>query len=93
MPEACNFIKEETLAKVFSIELCEIFKNIFLTEHLYTMLLYYFSSETKKNETINYSPVFLKGNFQLKKISNKFLKAWWLFLLRNLQKFSSVINS
>ena len=29
---ACNFIKKETLAQVFSCEFCEIFKSIFLTE-------------------------------------------------------------
>ena len=29
-----NFIKEKTLAQLFSCEFCEIFKNIFLTEHL-----------------------------------------------------------
>ena len=28
-PEACNFIKKETLAQVFSCESCEIYKNIF----------------------------------------------------------------
>ena len=28
-PEACNFIKKETLAHVFSCEFCEISKNIF----------------------------------------------------------------
>ena len=27
--EACNFIKKETLAQVFSCEFCEISKNIF----------------------------------------------------------------
>ena len=34
-PEACNFIKEETLTQVFSCEFCEIFKNTFFTEHLW----------------------------------------------------------
>ena len=34
--EACNFIKKETLAQVFSCEFCEISKNTFFTEHLYT---------------------------------------------------------
>ena len=34
--KACNFIKKETLAQVFSWEFCEIFKNIFFTEHLWT---------------------------------------------------------
>ena len=33
-PEACNFIKKETLTKVFSCKFCEILKNIFFTEHL-----------------------------------------------------------
>ena len=33
-PEACNFIKKETLAHVFSCEICEISKNTFFTEHL-----------------------------------------------------------
>ena len=28
-PEACNFIKKETLAQVFSCEFCEISKNTF----------------------------------------------------------------
>ena len=28
--KACNFIKKETVAQVFSYEFCEIFKNIFL---------------------------------------------------------------
>ena len=31
--EACNYIKKETLAQVFS---CEISKNIFFIEHLWT---------------------------------------------------------
>ena len=36
MPEACNFIKKETLAQVFSCEFCEISKSTFFTEHLWT---------------------------------------------------------
>lgn len=27
VPEACNFIKNEVLIQVFSLEFCEIFKN------------------------------------------------------------------
>ena len=33
---ASNFIKKETLAEVLSCEFCEIFKNTFFTEHLWT---------------------------------------------------------
>ena len=32
--EACNFIKKESLAQVFSCEFYEILKNTFSTEHL-----------------------------------------------------------
>ena len=35
-PEACNFIEKETLAQVVSCEFCEISKNTFFTEHLWT---------------------------------------------------------
>ena len=31
---ACNIIKKEFLAQVFSYEFCESFKNTFFTEHL-----------------------------------------------------------
>ena len=35
-PEGCNFIKKEIPAQVFSCEFCEISKNTFFTEHLWT---------------------------------------------------------
>ena len=35
MSEACNFIKKETLAQVFSFEFCEICKNTFFTEYFW----------------------------------------------------------
>ena len=35
MPEACNFIKKESLAQVFSCEFCEISKSTISTEHLW----------------------------------------------------------
>ena len=34
--QVCKFIKKETLAQVFSCEFCEIFKNTFFTEHVWT---------------------------------------------------------
>ena len=37
--DACNFIKKEILAQVFSCEFSEIYKNTFLTEHLRRLLL------------------------------------------------------
>ena len=38
-PQACNFIKKESLTKVFSCEFCKIFENIIFTEHLQWLLL------------------------------------------------------
>ena len=38
--QVCNFIKKETLVLVFSCEFCEISKNNFLTEHLWTTALW-----------------------------------------------------
>ena len=37
--EACDFIKIESPAQVFSCEFCEISENIFFTEHLQWLLL------------------------------------------------------
>ena len=34
--QACNFIKNMTLAQVFSYEFCEIFLNTFFAEHHWT---------------------------------------------------------
>ena len=36
LPPACNFIQKETPTQVFSCELCEIFKNTFFAEYLWT---------------------------------------------------------
>ena len=41
-PQACNFIKKETLAQVFSSEFHEISKNTFFTEHLWTTASVFF---------------------------------------------------
>ena len=35
-PQACDYIKNKTLAQVFSCEFCAIFKSTFFTEHLWT---------------------------------------------------------
>ena len=45
---ACNFIKKETLALVFSCEFCEISKNTFFKERLWTT-----ASGDHQNKKIN----------------------------------------
>ena len=42
-PEACNFIKKETLTQVFSSDFCEISKNTFFTEYLWTTASIYWN--------------------------------------------------
>ena len=37
--QACNFIKKEPLAQAFSCKFCEISKNTFSTEHLWTTVI------------------------------------------------------
>ena len=57
MPQACNFIKKETLEQVFSCEFCEIPRNIFFTEHLWTFASaytrVYFSFERQTVKKLN----------------------------------------
>ena len=49
--EACNFIKKETLAQVFSCEFCEIFKNTFFTGHLRaTASVFYENCDVSEND-------------------------------------------
>ena len=38
--QACNFMKKETQAQLFSYEFCEIFKKTFFPEHLWTTASY-----------------------------------------------------
>ena len=49
--KACNFIKKETLAQVFSCEFCEISKNTFL-QNTSTRLLSYILCEYYVNKVI-----------------------------------------
>ena len=52
MPEACNFIKKETLPQVFSCEFCKSSKNTFFTEHLWaTASVFLINSSVQINET------------------------------------------
>ena len=43
-----NFIKKETLVKVFSCEFCEISKNTFFAEHLWATASEQFKMKLKK---------------------------------------------
>ena len=58
-PQACSFIKKETLTQVFSCEFCKNFKNTFLTEYLRET-----SSVIKKSMLKNF--IFVQCNYSLK---------------------------
>ena len=68
-PEACNLIKKEPWAQVFSCKFCEISQNTYFTEHLWATAseLYYvdFRSEV---EAILFSQDFLKNIIKSQKI-------------------------
>ena len=57
-PQACNFIKKETLAQVFSCEFCEIFKNTFFTEHLRWLLLSFLDLNFSEVDEWSFSWIF-----------------------------------
>ena len=56
LPQACNFIKKETLAQMFSCEFCETSENIIFIEHLWWLLLNWW----KNNELSRYLNLELK---------------------------------
>ena len=46
---ACNFIKKEHLAQIFSCEFCEISQSTFFTEHLRATAFKHYITPTKKD--------------------------------------------
>ena len=54
MPQACNFIKKEALAQMFSCEFREISKNTFFTEHLWT------AASTRQNNSSEKEIIYAK---------------------------------
>ena len=52
-PQPCNFIEKETLAQVFSCKFCEISKNTFFTEHLWTTASYVFHLKHQPSQHFN----------------------------------------
>ena len=63
---ACNFIKKDTLARVFSCKFCEISKNIFFTEHFWT-------TASVSDSTSNTRPYFI-GEEKLRNVLFLILK-------------------
>ena len=71
-PQACNFIKKETLAQVFSCEFCEISKNTFFTEPLWWLLLLWTAlTDPHKPNKIPFSCLIYKLNIWDKVFNNR----------------------
>ena len=51
VPEACSFIKKETLEQVLCCKFCKVSKNTFSTEHLRCLLLSSFTTFTENDGT------------------------------------------
>ena len=51
---ACNFIKKETLAQMFSCEFCGISKKAFFTEHLWVTVSRWTVSKNNERSIINF---------------------------------------
>ena len=71
---ACNFIQREALAQVLSCKFCEIFKNTFFTEHLWTTA----------SMTLKYEILIVRSSHQRCSIKKSFLKDFTTFTGKHL---------
>ena len=65
-PQACKFIKKETLAQVFSCDFCEVFKNTFFTEHLWTTASEYLQQVRCRSSAWNFPVVSFSKIFAIR---------------------------
>ena len=79
--QACNFIKKETLAQVFSCEFCETVKNTFFTEHLWTTTSKCAPSKTFLVDFPQYSELFFWASVNV------------VLTIKALVEFTSVLSS
>ena len=73
LPLACYFIKKETLTQVFSCEFFEIFKNTFLTEHLWTTAFILTNTQRWFNVDICWNNVAMSVNLISTLIQRRFV--------------------
>ena len=71
---ACNFIQRQALAQVLSCKFCEIFKNTFFTEHLWTTA----------SMTLKYEILIVTSSHQRCSIKKSFLKDFTTFAGKHL---------
>ena len=86
LPQACNFIKKETLRQVFSCEFCEISEHTFFTKHLRATASVLKKSLMKHFISCAVMINFLKHNlvlmlFQSRRNENMSFLFWYYFCL------------
>ena len=74
---ACNFIKKETLAKVFSCDIFKNFKNTFFTEHLSTTASAFFVSSRESLRVSDWHKALKLNLSELKKSHKGTLMQIW----------------
>ena len=79
---ACNFIQKDALAQVLSCKFCEIFKNTFFTEHLWTTA----------SITFKYEILIVRSSHQRCSIKKSFLKDFTKFTGKHLCQSSFFIK-
>ena len=79
---ACNFIQKDALAQVLSCKFCEIFKNTFFTEHLWTTA----------SMTFKYEILIVRSSHQRCSIKKSFLKDFTKFTGKHLCQSSFFIK-
>ena len=74
---ACSFIIRETQAQVFSLDFCEISKNTFFTEYLWTTTPKNIHGLTENNQGVGHISIFVVSALKMSvcgTIANYFLK-------------------
>ena len=91
--QACNFIKKETLAKVFSLEFCEISKNTFFTECLQTTASVLWQDLKKLSELLLQKQKLWKMTLWKKILTKKVVQENYVFMFAHDNNKRSVANS
>ena len=90
---ACNFIKKDTLAQVFSCEFCEIAKNTFFTEHVWATASFTHELSFKCCLSVPHHTKILRTFTVLVRMSRRrpicVLPMWSIFLLIFFYRYTS----
>ena len=87
--EACNFIKKETLAQVFSCEFCEVSKNTFLQNTFGRLMCLQVARICWGVAIVWFTVLFFKRSVKEHCVAKVLLAIWETFLYENNCNFNS----